>query len=211
MELNKKTEGIKVREVKFAEEKSNQEIEKELLDKHETQQQDSAPEESVQKVETPVVENTTETPQEDTPVTQKVQEETKGELSDTDILSHINERYNKQINSVDELFQEREDSEPLPEDVSAYLKYKKETGRGFDDYVKLNKDFNELPEDTLLKEYYMSTEEGLDEEDVSYMIQEFSYDKDVDEPDVIRRKKLEKKKNIAKAKKYFNSLKENYR
>jgi hypothetical protein len=211
MELNKKTQGIKVREVNFAEEKSNQEIEKELLEKHEAQQQEGAPEESAQKVETPVVENTTETPQEDTPVTQKVQEETKGELSDTDILSHINERYNKQINSVDELFQEREETEPLPEDVAAYLKYKKETGRGIGDYVKLNKDFNELPEDTLLKEYYMSTEEGLDDEDVSYMIQEFSYDKDVDEPDVIRRKKLEKKKNIAKAKKYFNSLKENYR
>ena len=204
MELNK---NIKVREVKISEEKSKQEIENELLKKHEEKQQT----ETVKEVESPVVENKTETPSEDTPVTQKVQEETKREFNDSDILSHINERYNKEIKSVDELFQEREEQEPLPEDVAAYLKYKKETGRGFDDYVKLNKDFNELPEDTLLKEYYMATEEGLDEEDVNYMMQDFTYDKEVDEPEVVRKKIVDKKRNIAKAKKYFNSLKENYR
>ena len=202
MELNK---NIKVKEVKLAEPKSNQEIEKELLEKHEEKQQ-----EEVKQTESPVVESKTETPNEDVPVTQKVQEEVKKEFNDSDILSHINERYNKDIKSVDELFQEREEQEPLPEDVSAYLKYKKETGRGFEDYVKLNQNFDELPEDTLLKQYYMATEEGLDEEDVNYMMQDFSYDKEVDEPDVIRRKKLEKKKNIAKAKKFFNTQKENY-
>jgi|TARA_R100000084_G_scaffold104270_1_gene60748 hypothetical protein len=202
MELNK---NIKVKEVKLAEPKSNQEIEKELLEKHEEKQQ-----EEIKQTESPVVESKTETPNEDVPVTQKVQEEVKSEFNDNDILSHINERYNKDIKSVDELFQEREEQEPLPEDVSAYLKYKKETGRGFEDYVKLNQNFDELPEDTLLKQYYMATEEGLDEEDVNYMMQDFSYDKEVDEPDVIRRKKLEKKKNIAKAKKFFNTQKENY-
>ena len=178
---------IKVKEVKVAEQKSNQEIEKELLQKHENNQQ----EENANK-EASVVESTNETPPQDAPATQKVQEEAKRELNENDILSHINERYNKEIKSVDELFQEREDSEPLPEDVAAYLKYKKDTGRGFDDYVKLNQNFDELPEDTLLKQYYMATEEGLDEDDVNYMMQDFSYDKEVDEPDVVRRKKLEK-------------------
>lgn len=202
MKLN---QNIKVKEVKVAEQKSNQEIEKELLQKHEENQQEESA-----KQEAAVVENTNEAPPQDVPATQKVQEEAKRELNENDILSHINERYNKEIKSVDELFQEREDSEPLPEDVAAYLKYKKDTGRGFDDYVKLNQNFDELPEDTLLKQYYMATEEGLDEEDVNYMMQDFSYDKEVDEPDVIRRKKLEKKKNIAKAKKFFNSQKENY-
>ena len=200
MELNK---NIKVREVKLAEAKSNQEIEKELLEKHESKQK----EESVAKEE--VATPTSPTAQ-DTPATQKIQEEVKKEFTENDILSHINERYNKEIKSVDELFQEREEQEPLPEDVSAYLKYKKDTGRGFEDYVKLNQNFDELPEDTLLKQYYMATEEGLDEEDVSYMMKDFAYDKEVDEPDVIRRKKLEKKKNIAKAKKFFNSQKEDY-
>jgi len=200
MELNK---NMKVREVKLAEPKSNQEIEKELLEKHESKQQQEAV--AKEEVVTPPA-----TPAQDTPATQKVQEEVKKEFTENDILSHINERYNKEIKSVDELFQEREEQDPLPEDVSAYLKYKKDTGRGFEDYVKLNQNFDELPEDTLLKQYYMATEEGLDEEDVSYMMKDFVYDKEVDEPDVIRRKKLEKKKNIAKAKKFFNSQKEDY-
>ena len=33
--------------------------------------------------------------------------------------------------------QEREEQEVLPEDVASYLKYKKETGRGIDDYVRV--------------------------------------------------------------------------
>ena len=205
MELNK---NIKVREVKLAEEKSAQEIEKELLDKHANQQEGKEETSVVDKVEKEKKEEGAEDTK--TSTESPVQEE-RLQLSEDDILSHINERYNKEIKSVDELFQEREEQDPLPEDVAAYLKYKKETGRGFEDYVKLNKNFDELPEEVLLKEYFLATEEGLDEEDVSYMINEYNYDKDVDEPEVIRKRKVEKKKNIAKAKKYFNSLKENYR
>ena len=32
-------------------------------------------------------------------------------------------------------------SEEMPEDVAAYYKYKKETGSGIDDFVKLSKEF----------------------------------------------------------------------
>ena len=56
----------------------------------------------------------------------------------------------KKYHSFDELLSERETSEELPEDVSAYFKYKKETGRGIKDYVKLNRDFDEMQPDSLL-------------------------------------------------------------
>ena len=59
---------------------------------------------------------------------------------------------------------ERQESEELPEDVAAYFRYKKETGRGMDDYIKLNKDYNEVGEDELIMDYYRHTEEGLDDE-----------------------------------------------
>ena len=36
----------------------------------------------------------------------------------------------------------KQNNEPLPEDVSAYFEYKKKTGRGIEDYVKLNRDFD---------------------------------------------------------------------
>ena len=51
------------------------------------------------------------------------------EIEDKDVLSYIDKRYGKQISSMDELLTEREKAEELPEDVAAYFKYKKETGR----------------------------------------------------------------------------------
>lgn len=47
------------------------------------------------------------------------------ELKEEDVLSFIKNRYNKEINTVDELFGQKETNDPLPEDVSAFLKYKK--------------------------------------------------------------------------------------
>ena len=54
----------------------------------------------------------------------------------------------------------REMNEDLPEDVSAFFKYKKETGRGIEDFVKLQRNYDDLDENILLTSYYASTEEG---------------------------------------------------
>ena len=133
------------------------------------------------------------------------------ELDENEVLSYIGKRYGKEINSIDELVSKREDSEPLPEDVAAYLKYKKETGRGFEDYAKLQKDFSDLSPDALLKEYYSITEEGLDPEDIDDMLEEFKVDEDIHEPTDIKKIKLAKKKEIAKAKKFLRQQQEQYK
>jgi hypothetical protein len=95
------------------------------------------------------------------------------ELKEEDVLSYIGKRYNKQINSFDELMAERSQAEDMPEDVAAYMKYKKETGRGFDDFLKLRKDFDSMDQDTLLKEYISSTQQGLDPEDIDVMMEDY--------------------------------------
>jgi len=184
---------IKVRAV-TGEEKSQQEIEQELLEKHEQEVNNETPEVVL---ETPVQE-------------EAVVEETKSELSDEDVLSYIKNRYDKQIDSVDQLFAEREKSEDLPEDVASYLKYKKETGRGFNDYVKLNKDYDEVAPDQLLREYLVATEKGLDEEDIETLMEAYDYDEDLDDESTIKKTKLNKKKAIAKAKDFFETQKEKY-
>ena len=114
------------------------------------------------------------------------------------MLQYLGNRYGREISSFDDLVQEKQESEDIPEDVSAYLKYRKETGRGFEDYVKLNRDFNSMEENALLREYYRSTEEDLDSEDID------------DESD-IKKKKLAKKKVLSKAKKHFEKQKEYYK
>jgi hypothetical protein len=195
---------IKVKAVGETPEKSPQEREQAILDKHTEQNQEatSSPSET-----TKAAAVGSETINE-TPVTEKVKQEV--ELTEDDVLSHINKRYNKEIKSVDDLFQEREEAAPLPEDVSAYLKYRKETGRGFEDYVKLNRDFTSIDDDNLLREYLTETEEGLDREDIEDLMTEYKYD-DLDEEPEIKKIKLAKKKKIAQAKKHFNKQKEYYK
>jgi hypothetical protein len=204
---------IKVREVTDVEEKSSQQIEQELLDKHEQKQE---------AVEQPVeVEEVKEDVQEEKKVQEEIKEEqeappvneeqTQKEIAEDEVLSYIGKRYGKEINSIDELISKREDSEKLPEDVAAYLKYKKETGRGFNDFAKLQQDYTDLSPDALLREYYSITEEGLDSEDIDLLMEDFAYDDDVHGPTEIKKIKLAKKKEIAKAKKFLKEQQEQYK
>jgi len=176
---------FKVREVDGNEEKSLAQREQEVLDQHEQQQEE-------------VVEQQEETTQDNT-------------LTDDKVLEFLGNRYGREIKSFDELMSERETQQEMPEDVSAYLKYKKETGRGIEDYVRLNRDFDSMNEDSLLKEYYKATEDGLDSDDINVLMEEFLYDEDIDDDSDIRKKKLAKKKVLSKAKKHFETQKEYYK
>ena len=208
---------LKVRAVESVKEKSVQEVEQELLDKHEEKISGSESQEPEQTevVEESVVNDTTteETTVEET-TTEEVKEEeaAPAELSEEQVLSYIGKRYGREINSLEELSAAREEAEELPEDVAAYFKYKKETGRGIEDYVKLQRDFSSMNPDTLLREYLTITEgEGLDAEDIDSLMEEYSFDEELDDEAVIKKTKLAKKKAIAKAKKFFNEQKELYK
>ena len=202
---------IKVKEVGVVEEKSVQEVEQELLQKHEEKlnEESRTDVEGVEESNEPT--NTTQEQESVQPESQAQEDTTQSsELNEESVLSFIKNKYGREINSLDELTAAQE-SEDMPEDVAAYYKYKKETGRGIDDYVRLNKDFNELNPDTLLREYLSATEEGLDSEDIDMLMEDYSYDEDLDDDAEIKKIKIARKKTIAKAKKYFNEQKEKYR
>lgn len=189
-------DNIKVRLLDETESKSTQEVEKELLEKHEQQFNGEQ-----QKAETPAVDES------------KVQkEEPAFEIKDEDVLSHIKNRYGKEITSLDDFISEREASPEMPEDVEAFFKYKKETGRGIEDFIKLNKNYDDVDSDTLLTDYYKQTEEGLDDEDITDLIDsKFGYDEDLDEDSLVKKQKLAKKRELNKAKKFFEGQKESYK
>ena len=187
---------IKVRSLDAVEPKSIQEVEQELLEKHEKEINGEV---SIG-LDTSSIDNGVQ----DT----LSQEE---ELSEEKVLSYIGKRYNKQINSFDELMDQRQVNEELPDDVSAYLNYKKETGRGFDDFLKLRKDYDAMDPDNLLREYLADTQQNLDSEDIDVLMEEYTYDEDLDEESKIKRTKIARKKAIAEAKNYFNSQKEKYK
>lgn len=189
---------IKVRSLDAIEPKSMQEVEQELLDKHEKEINGEVQGGAV--LDTSGIDNAAQDSQ--------PEEE---ELSEEKVLSYIGKRYNKQINSFDELMDQRQSNEELPEDVAAYLNYKKETGRGFDDFVKLKKDYDAMDPDTLLREYLADTQQNLDAEDIEVLMEEYTFDEDLDEESKIKRTKIARKKAIAEAKNYFNSQKEKYK
>jgi hypothetical protein len=180
---------IKVKELGSSEVKSVQEVEQQLLKEHE--QKISAEQES----EAKVIEQ------------EPVQESS---LSEEDVLSFIKNRYQKEISSIDELVSERE-KQDLPEDIAKYMQYRNETGRSFGDFMKLNEDIDSVDTDDLLRQYLKQTQDGLDDEDIDVIMEDFSYDSDLDDDSTIKKAKLEKKKKIAEAKKYFNSQKEKYK
>jgi hypothetical protein len=191
---------FKVRALDIIEPKSVQEVEKELLDKHEqslTQDNNPDPE---PKANDPEPNNDNQDP---APAAI--------DLKDEDVLSYIGKRYNKQINSLDDLVAERENNEALPEDVAAYMKYKKDTGRGFEDFLKLKKDFDTMNPDALLKEYLTATQEGLDSDDIEALMDDYKFDEELDDESTVKKAKIAKKKVLAEAKKYFNSQKEKYK
>jgi hypothetical protein len=189
---------FKVRAVDF-EEKSVAEIEEQLLKEHEENTGiSSTEEETVDKV---VVE--------DTPPVVETQEI---EIDDNKVLSYIGKRYNKEISNLDDLFEQRSSNEDLDPEVATYLKYKKETGRGIEDFMKLNKDYDSMDQDQLLFEYRKNKDRDLDIDDIKFDLEsQFGYDSDYDDEKEIKKKQLAKKKELTKAKDYFNSLKEQYK
>lgn len=204
---------LKVKEVGGGQQKSKAEIEESLLKNHEEKLEFQ--ESSVEKVETADQPKVVENP------TQKVEAEEKApevetpptlEVNDDNVLSYIKERYNKDINSVDELFETKNSNDPLPEDVLKYFEYKKETGRGIEDFYKLQKNYDEMDDDSVLADYYGIQEEGLDAIDIlDLMDDKFGYDVDEDDERDIKKRKLAKKRELAKARKYFSEQKDKYK
>ena len=188
---------IKVREVS-GEVKSVQEMENLLLKKHEEELNGGAGQLELNLETVPTPEPEPET----TPTPQEIKEE--------DVLSYIGKRFNKDIKSFDELMSER-NQEDLPEDVSAFLKYKKETGRGIQDFLKINEDIDSLKEDDVIKRYLKSTNSHLDDEDIDIMMDEYKYDEDLDDESDIKKVRLAKKKIIAEAKSFLNQEREKYK
>ncbi len=99
----------------------------------------------------------------------------------------------------------------LPENIQKLVKFMEETGGTLEDYVRLNADFSNVDQNTLLREYYKQTKPHLSYDEVSFLLDDkFSYDEEVDEEKDIKRKKLALKEEVANANKFLNETKEKY-
>jgi len=113
----------------------------------------------------------------------------------------------------EEVSQEEETQEPvdLPENIQDLVKFMDETGGTLEDYVRLNADYANVDNNTLLREYYKHKKPHLSYDEVSFLIEDsFQYDEEIDEERDVKRKKLAHKEAVANAKDFLTGLKDQY-
>jgi len=99
----------------------------------------------------------------------------------------------------------------LPENIEKLVSFMEETGGTVEDYVSLNKDYSKYDEKQVLNEYYKKTKPHLNQEEISFLMEDnFSYDEEVDEERVVKKRQLLFKEEIAKAKNFLESSKSKY-
>ncbi len=103
------------------------------------------------------------------------------------------------------------ETQKLPENIEKLIKFMEETGGDVHDYARLNADYTNVDNNTLLHEYYKTAKPHLNAEERNFIIEDsFSIDEELDEARDIKKKKLAYKEEVAKAKNYLEDLKGKY-
>ncbi len=116
----------------------------------------------------------------------------------------------KEPEATTEVEQAVQEQKVLPENIEKLVSFMEETGGTVEDYVRLNADYTNVDNQTLIREYYKQTKPHLDSEDISLLLEDFNYDEDIDEPKDIRKRKIAFKEEVAKAKSFLEQLKGKY-
>ena len=133
-----------------------------------------------------------------------------------ELISPISEVIEEEVKEIEKEHKEAIRDEkvlgkPLPENIEKLVSFMEETGGTVEDYARLNRDYSNIDNSTLLKEYYKNTKPHLDQEEIDFIMEDnFSYDEDVDEERDIKKKKLAFKEEIAKAKNFLEETKSKY-
>ena len=136
---------------------------------------------------------------EEEPVIQEITEEEVQEQTEN-LQEQVNEAVQQSV----------EQNINLPENIEKVVNFMNETGGTLEDYVRLNADYSNIDNNTLLREYYLQSKPHLDSEDVSLLLEDFTWDEDIDDEKDIRKKKIAYKEEVAKAKGFLESLKNKY-
>lgn len=98
----------------------------------------------------------------------------------------------------------------IPEGVDSLIKFMKETGKGMEEYLKLNRSYDDLDDRSVLKEYYKQTKTHLDDSDINFLInKKLDISEDLDELEA-RERKIALKEELSQAKRGLQKLKDDY-
>ena len=188
------------------------------LSKFKQEQEDAVQEQETDASDAPVGESADETSSE--AVVEEVREPSETEepvqASEEPVLEEITEeevqeQTEKLVDELNDAIDAQEQSGvELPENIQKVVDFINDTGGTLEDYVRLNQDYSQLNEMQVLREYYESTKPHLDKEDIDLLMEDFSYDEDLDDEREIRKAKLAFKEEVAKAKTHLENQKSKY-
>jgi len=150
--------------------------------------------------EKPTGEKVSDTVQDETPVIEEVTEE------------QVEEQTEELVEETKEAIAEaQETGEALPENIQKLVDFMNETGGSVEDYVRLNQDYTQYDDNSVLREYYKQTKKHLTDEEISFLMEDsFSYDEEEDTEREIKRKKLAFKEQVASARSHLDGQKSKY-
>jgi hypothetical protein len=155
--------------------------------------------------------STDEVPVQNEPATSEKVVEEIIETTDEKSSGEGNAVQNETTPPVKEVEKVIEKSKPLPEGVEKLVNFIEETGGDLNDYVKLNQDYSDLDNVSLLKEYYKQTKPHLNNEEIDFLMEDqFSFNEDNDDEKEVKRKKLALKEQVASAKTHLEESKSKY-
>ena len=160
----------------------------------------------VQEENEKVVEELTGENKEEEKVTEEVQ-------SEQPVIEEITEEEVKEQTEelAEEIVEAKETGQELPENLQKVVDFMNETGGSLEDYVRLNQDYSNYDDMTILREYYKQTKKHLTDDEISFLIEDnFSYDEEIDEPKDIKKKKIALKEQVADAKSHLDGQKSKY-
>ena len=98
----------------------------------------------------------------------------------------------------------------LPDGIDGLVDFMKETGGSLEDYLNLNKSYDDMHPADIMYEHYKTTKPHLSNEEIDFLMDDkFGWDEDASEKEIAR-KKLSFKEELYDAKKQLNNNKEKY-
>ena len=157
--------------------------------------------------------NTDEVPvRDESGASEEVREEnveaTNEEVAEQSIKEEVNNTVEAANNALDKVEQT---GQALPENIQKLVDFVNDTGGSVEDYVRLNRNYDEMDNQEALYEYYQDTRPHLSREEIDFLMDDqFKYDEEVDEANEIRKKKIALKEQVAEAKAYLDGQKSKY-
>ena len=139
-------------------------------------------------------------------VVEEIRATDSNEESPISVIEEVSEEEVKPTEEVKEVKQEVVEQKSLPENIEKLVSFMEETGGTVADYVRLNADYTNVNNNTLVREYYKQTRPHLDYDDVSLLLEDFTYDEELDDEKEIRKKKIAFKEEVGKAKNFLEDL-----